>query len=201
MTATDTALAKVYTGTYLLGSSRTRTSRHRPTRRWWSRRRTPVQQGLVAIQIAQHVRQGRVAGHPRDACSSALPDRARAEGCGAETATRWRRSCPARNGLGTDRRWIWRWAPERWWAKPALHAQPQFHGEWLHRRSRDDLEGWRSSNSVLRQQLSRKVKDSTMHLRPRMGVSYLRPHRRAEPGSYVSSDSASRSASSRSSPT
>ena len=60
--------------------------------------------GSTLIGVAQHVRQGRVAGHPRDAAVAVLPlpDRARARRAPRSTATRWRRSC--RSGCGGRRR-------------------------------------------------------------------------------------------------
>ena len=108
VTATDTALAKVYSGTDPAGFISTvgRRAYRRPlTAAEQATYLTLLQQGLVADRIAQHVRQGRVAGHPRDAAVAVfpLPDRARGEGRGAEQLRDGGEAVPVAAGNGPGR--------------------------------------------------------------------------------------------------
>ena len=83
VTATDAALAKVYSGTDPAGlhlDDRTPGLPPAADDRRAVDVHDPLQHGLDADGIAQHLRQGRVAGDPRDAAVAVLPvpDRARA---------------------------------------------------------------------------------------------------------------------------
>ena len=76
VTATDAALAKVYSGTDPAGFITTlgRRAYRRPlTTAEQSTYMTLYNKGSSLIGIAQHVRQGRVAGHPRDAAVAVFP--------------------------------------------------------------------------------------------------------------------------------
>ena len=107
VTATDTALAKVYSGTDPAGSSRRWTSRLPPPADGGRAGDVPgaLQQGLVADGNAQHVRQGRVAGHPRDAAVAVfpVPDRARGEGRAAQQLRDGGEAVPVAAGNGPGR--------------------------------------------------------------------------------------------------
>ena len=98
VTATDAALAKVYSGTDAAGFITTlgrRVYRRPLTTAEQSTYMTLYNTGSSLIGVAQRVREGRVAGDPRDAAVAVLPvpDRARARTARRSTATRWRRSC------------------------------------------------------------------------------------------------------------
>ena len=165
VTATDAALAKVYSGTDPAGfiSTLGRRAYRRPADGGRAGDVPgPLQQGLVADGDAEHVRQGRVAGHSRDAAVARLPvpDGARREGRAAQRLRDGGEAVAVAAGNGPDDKTLdlaagpgkldtadgaAALATTMLGEAAATSVMRQFHGEWLHfDRLRRHLQGQRS---------------------------------------------------------